>query len=78
VDAIREYQADVGQSLAECIDDYRLSLQASGRSKASRELCGLALPETLPAQTGLACAGMRGHLARTLTSRPPVNMPSVA
>jgi hypothetical protein len=44
------------------IDDYRLSLHG----------------QTLPAQTGLACAGMRGQLARTLTSRPPVNMPSVA
>lgn len=43
VDTIQATEADTGQSLADSIDDYRLSLHASGRSKATREVYGLAL-----------------------------------
>lgn len=43
MDTIRASEAEIGQSLSESIDDYRLSLHASGRSKATREVYGLAL-----------------------------------
>jgi hypothetical protein len=38
VDTIPATAAELGQSLEQSIDDYRLSLHASGRSKATRSV----------------------------------------
>jgi len=56
----REIEAESGQSLAESIDDYRLSLHASGRSRATREVYGLALRYFDEFLTG---RGMPRHLS---------------
>ena len=45
----------LGPTLAECIDDYRLSLQTAGKSRATREVYTLALQylDTFLAEEGM-------------------------
>ncbi|HEY8438750.1 MAG TPA: hypothetical protein VIK65_09085 [Candidatus Limnocylindrales bacterium] len=58
--AIETVEAEIGQSLSDTIDDYRLSLHAAGKSKSTQAVYALALSYF---DAFLADRGMPRHLS---------------